>query len=72
VAKAIPLAVPCKRVGVVVLGMEVPHAHIHLVPLNTEADVDFRKPKLRLEREELEGIARGIAGEVLKIQDGTQ
>ncbi|MDR3297154.1 MAG: HIT family protein, partial [Prevotellaceae bacterium] len=37
VAKAIPLAVPCKRVGVVVLGMEVPHAHIHLVPLNTEA-----------------------------------
>jgi histidine triad (HIT) family protein len=65
VAKAIPQVVPCKRVGVVVLGLEVPHAHIHLVPLNTEADVDFRKPKLRLTREEFEEISRGF--ENLKI-----
>ena len=45
VAKAIDIAVPCKRVGVAVLGMEVPHAHIHLVPLQSEQDLDFRKEK---------------------------
>ena len=48
VAKAIDKAMPCKRVGVAVLGLEVPHAHIHLVPLNKESDIDFRKPKLKL------------------------
>ena len=48
VAVAIGQAVPCKRVGVAVLGMEVPHTHIHLVPLQSEADMDFRKPKLTL------------------------
>lgn len=45
VAKAIKIAVPCKRVGVAVLGMEVPHTHIHLVPLQSEGDMDFRKQK---------------------------
>lgn len=45
VALAIRQAIPCKRVGVAVLGMEVPHTHIHLVPLQTEADLDFRKQK---------------------------
>lgn len=61
VAKAIDRAMPCKRVGVAVLGLEVPHAHIHLVPLNTEADIDFRKPKLQLQPERFAQIAQAIA-----------
>ena len=61
VAEGIYKAIPCKRVGVAVLGMEVPHAHIHLVPLQTEADMDFRKEKVQLSREEFERIAAAIA-----------
>jgi Diadenosine tetraphosphate (Ap4A) hydrolase and other HIT family hydrolases len=61
VAKGIEVAIPCKRVGVAVLGMEVPHAHIHLVPLNKEADLDFRREKLKLTPEEFADIARAIA-----------
>lgn len=68
VAKAIEVAVPCKRVGVAVLGMEVPHTHIHLVPLNTEADMDFRKKKLELSQEEFSEIATSIYNEYVKIQ----
>ena len=60
VAVAIGQAVPCKRVGVAVLGMEVPHTHIHLIPLQTEADMDFRKPKLTLAPEEMKAIADAI------------
>ncbi len=60
VAVALKEAVPCKRVGVAVLGMEVPHTHIHLVPLQTEGDMDFRKPKLRLAPEQMQGIAGKI------------
>ena len=60
VAKAIDIAVPSKRVGVAVLGMEVPHAHIHLIPMNSEGDVDFRKPKLQLTKEEFIEIAESI------------
>ena len=60
VAVAIGKAVPCKRVGVAVLGMEVPHTHIHLIPLQTEADMDFRKPKLTLAPEEMKQIADAI------------
>ena len=60
VAKAIDIAVPSKRVGVAVLGMEVPHAHIHLIPMNSEADVDFRKPKLQLSPERFVQIAEKI------------
>ena len=60
VAIAIKKAVPCQRVGVAVLGMEVPHTHIHLVPLNTEADMDFRKPKLEVAPEEMKQIADSI------------
>ena len=51
VAQALKAAVPCQRVGVAVLGMEVPHTHIHLVPLQTEGDMDFRKKKLELSSE---------------------
>ena len=60
VAIALKKAVPCQRVGVAVLGMEVPHTHIHLVPLQSEADLDFRKPKLQLEQEEMKRIADAV------------
>jgi len=60
VAKAVKAAVPCKRVGVAVLGMEVPHAHIHLVPLQTEGDMDFRKDKKQLTPERFAAIAAAI------------
>lgn len=61
VAKAVEAAIPCKRVGVAVLGMEVPHAHIHLVPLQTEGDLDFRKQKKQLTTQRFAEIASGIA-----------
>ena len=63
VAKAIKAAVPCKRVGVAVLGMEVPHTHIHLIPLQTEGDMDLRKPKLQLSPERFEALAKAISKE---------
>lgn len=63
VARAQKAALPCKRVGVAVLGMEVPHAHIHLVPLQSEADLDFRKEKLQLKSERFAEIAAAIARE---------
>ena len=62
VAKAIQKAIPCKRVGVAVIGLEVPHAHIHLVPLQCMQDIDFGRPKLKLPPEELQSIAGSIAG----------
>lgn len=68
VAQAIKSAVPCQRVGVAVLGMEVPHTHIHLVPLQTEGDMDFRKKKLELSQEEFAGIADSIYKEYVRIQ----
>ena len=61
VARAIRVAIPCKRVGVAVLGMEVPHAHIHLVPLQTEGDLDFRKEKKQLTPDRFAEIAGAIA-----------
>jgi histidine triad (HIT) family protein len=60
VAVAIKKAFPCKKVAQVVLGLEVAHAHIHLIPMNTEADVDFRKEKLQLPQEEMQQIAAKI------------
>lgn len=63
VALALKAAVPCQRVGVAVLGMEVPYTHIHLVPLQTEGDMDFRKPKLQLEAPEMKAIADAILHE---------
>jgi len=61
VAKAIEKVVPCKRIGIAVLGLEVPHAHIHLVPINGGNDIDFSKPKLKLTPEEFKEIAAKIA-----------
>lgn len=66
VAQAIKTAFPCKKVAQVVLGLEVPHAHIHLLPMNSEADVDFRKPHLKLEEEEMKAIAGRILEEFQK------
>ena len=67
VAIAVKAAIPCKRVGVAVLGMEVPHTHIHLVPLNTEGDLDFRKEHLSLHPERFESIAAAIRAEFEKL-----
>ena len=60
IAKAVGKAMPCRKVGQCVIGLEVPHAHIHLVPMRTEADMDFRKPKLNLPPEEMQRIAKAI------------
>ena len=60
VAAQIKATTGCKKVAVVVLGLEVPHAHIHLIPINSEDDVDFRKPKLKLASEEFEKIAQSL------------
>lgn len=60
VAKAVEKAIPCKRIGVAVIGLEVPHAHIHLIPLNNVSDINFSRPKLTLAKEELEEIAQKI------------
>ena len=67
VALALQAAVPCKRVGVAVLGMEVPHTHIHLVPLQTEGDLDFRKKKPVVPEEEMKRIAASIFSEYEKL-----
>ena len=60
VAKAIKEAFPCKKVGMSVFGLEVPHAHIHLMPMQTEGDMDFRREKLTLSEEEMKEIADKI------------
>lgn len=60
VAAAIKTAYPCRKVGMAVLGLEVNHAHIHLIPLQSEGDMDFRKEKLQLPAEEMQTIADNI------------
>ncbi len=60
VAAAIQKCVPCKRIGISVIGLEVPHAHVHLVPLNKTGDINFANPKLSLSREELASVADKI------------
>ncbi len=60
VAVAIKKAIPCKRVGVAVIGLEVPHTHVHLVPMNSMGDINFTKPKLKPSSEELAATARKI------------
>lgn len=60
IALAIQKAVPCKRIGMAVIGLEVPHAHIHLIPINNESDMNFKNPKLQLSSEEMTEIASAI------------
>lgn len=66
VAVALKAAVPCKRVGVAVLGMEVPHTHIHLVPLQSEGDMDFRRQRPEFTEEQMAGTAAAILAEYEK------
>jgi len=60
IARAIEGAIPCKRVGVAVIGLEVPHAHVHLIPLNSVEDINFERPKLEMSNEELAEVASAI------------
>lgn len=60
IAQAIEKAIPCQRVGVAVVGLEVPHVHVHLVPLNTMQDINFTNPKLQLSSEEMNTTAELI------------
>ena len=62
VAQAVKKAIPCLRVGVAVIGLEVPHTHVHLVPLNTMDDINFSRPKLSPSQEELAEVAEKIKG----------
>lgn len=66
VALAVEKAVPCKRIGIAVLGLEVAHAHIHLIPINTVYDIEFSKPKLVLEKEEFLELVEKISAEFKK------
>ena len=65
VASAIQSVIPCNRIGVAILGLEVPHAHIHLVPMDSMDDVNFRNPKLKFSVEEFQEIASKISREVI-------
>ena len=60
VARKIKSSFPCNRVGMTVIGLEVPHAHIHLIPINAEKDMNFRSPKLQLSPEEFKAIAETL------------
>lgn len=68
VALAIKRVFPCRKVAQIVLGLEVPHAHIHLIPMNSEADVDFRKPKLELTEEDFKSISSKIYEEFKAVK----
>lgn len=61
VAQAVGKAIPCERVGVAVIGLEVPHAHVHLVPINNVSDIDFSRAKMQFPAEEMESVALKIA-----------
>lgn len=60
IAQALKKVIPCERIGVMVLGMEVPHAHIHLIPINKESDMDISNTRLKFTKEEFEKIAEDI------------
>jgi histidine triad (HIT) family protein len=64
VAEGLKKAIPCERIGVTVIGLEVPHAHIHLIPINKMDDMNFARPKLQLTAEELEATAQKIREEL--------
>ncbi len=64
VAKAIKEVFPCEKVGMAVLGLEVPHAHIHLVPLENEQDINFANPKLKIDSKEMKEIAKKLQSKI--------
>lgn len=61
VARALEKVIPCKRIGVAVIGLEVPHAHIHLIPLDSVDDIDFSRPKITLGPQRMKAIANSIS-----------
>jgi histidine triad (HIT) family protein len=65
IAFAIKSVIPCNRIGIAILGLEVPHAHIHLVPMDTMEDINFKNPKLRFTPEEFREIAAKISSKVI-------
>lgn len=67
IAKAIQKVVPCKRIGLMVIGMEVPHAHIHLIPINAEGDMNLSNPRLKLSEYEFQQITKDITSELENI-----
>jgi histidine triad (HIT) family protein len=68
VARAIRSSVPCKRVGVAVIGLEVPHAHIHLIPLQAVSDINFERPKLKLDEATLQQVHKNIVDAFQRLQ----
>lgn len=66
VAKAMKKVIPCKRIGTAVIGLEVPHAHLHLVPMNSMDDINFSNPKIKVEEVEMKEICEAIKKEVNK------
>ena len=63
VARSVQKVVPCKRIGVAVIGLEVPHTHIHLVPINNVGDINFSRPKLQVDKDEMASLAEKIKAE---------
>ncbi len=64
VAKAMDKVIPCKRIGVAVIGLEVPHVHIHLVPINNVSDINFERPKLKFSDEQMNEVAQKISAAI--------
>jgi len=64
VSQAMAEAIPCQRIGMMVIGMEVPHAHIHLLPINKESDMNLSNPRIKLSKEEFEDIAGKISAKL--------
>ncbi|MFD2784051.1 nuclease A inhibitor family protein [Hymenobacter rubripertinctus] len=71
VARGVKAAVPCKRVGVAVIGLEVPHAHIHLIPMNKVADMNFANPKIKVDERRMNELAAAIGAQVPTVVPGT-
>ena len=68
-AKAIKSVIPCLRIGVAIVGLEVPHTHIHLIPLNSMGDINFNRPKLQLTNKEFEDICKNINNAFLAMNE---
>lgn len=71
VARGVKAAVPCKRVGVAVIGLEVPHAHIHLIPMNNVSDMNFANPKIKVPEQRMNQLAAAIGAQVPAVVSGT-
>ena len=72
IASAIKAVIPCKRISVAVLGFEVPHAHIHLIPINSEGEANFRNPKIKFTKEEFELTRQKISQSFDRLFPGSE